>query len=63
MIIFLFWTPTGRGLLWYDYGPTFMMRFPFLYFAMFLIALLMEFVRIETNRQLLAAREKYRDLK
>ena len=62
MIIFLFWTPTGRGLLWYDYGPTFMMRFPFLYSAVFLIALLMEFVRIETNRQLLAAREKYRDL-
>ena len=62
MIIFLFWTPMGRGLLWYDYGSTFMMRFPFLYFAIFLIALFMEFVRIETNRQLMTAREKYRDL-
>ena len=58
-IIFLFWTPVGRSLLLYSYTDEFMLRFPFLYFSMFIIALLIELVRKETQNQLESARAQY----
>lgn len=58
-IIFLFWTPVGRSLLLYSYTDEFMLRFPFLYFSMFVIALLIELVRKETQNQLESARAQY----
>lgn len=59
VIIFLFWTPVGRSLLLYTYTDEFMLRFPFLYFSMFIIALIIELVRKETQTQLESAREQY----
>ena len=61
-IIFLFWTPVGRSLLLYSYTDEFMLRFPFLYFSMFIIALLIELVRKETQNQLESARAQYLSL-
>ncbi len=37
VLIFFFWTPIGRSLLQFQYGETFMTRFPMLYFAAFAI--------------------------
>ncbi len=44
-ILVLFWTPFGRSWLQYDYTETFMLRFPFVYVSIFLIALYIEFMR------------------
>jgi diguanylate cyclase (GGDEF)-like protein len=62
MLIFLFRTDTGRELLHYDYGDTFMLRFPMLYVAMFVISTEFEYIRNETNNQLNIEREKYSHL-
>ena len=60
--VFLFWIPAGRNLLQFSYTETFMLRFPFVYLSFFVISLLIELVRRETQRQLEAAREQYRHL-
>ena len=62
MMIFLFWTPVGRSLLLYAYTDEFMLRFPFLYLSVFLISLLIELVRRETQTQLETAKQEYRYL-
>ncbi len=62
MMIFLFWVPFGRNLLMYDYGSTFMLRFPFLYISIYVIALIIEYVRKETQDQLENAKQEYRYL-
>lgn len=48
MLVFLFWIPAGNGLLQYGYSSTFMLRFPFLYTAIYPISLFEEYVRSET---------------
>ena len=62
MIIFLFWIPAGKALLQYTYSDTFMLRFPFLYSAIFIISFLAEIVRRETHKQLVDSERKYRYL-
>jgi len=62
MMIFLFWIPSGRALLMYHYTSTFMLRFPFLYSSIYLISLLIELVRRETQRQLEKAKQEYQHL-
>lgn len=62
MMLYLFWVPSGRGLLRYDYSETYMLRFPFLYLSVYLISLFMEFVRSRTQKQLMKLEEKYRHM-
>lgn len=59
VIIFFFWLPMGQAFLQYEYSPTFMMRFPILYVAFFLISLFLESLRGATYNEMKAAREKY----
>lgn len=59
MMVFLFWMPWGRGILQYQYSSTFMLRFPFLYVSIFAISLFIEYVRGETQKQLVEAEEKF----
>lgn len=62
MIIFLFWIPAGRSLLLYRYTETFMLRFPFFYCSLYLISLLIEYVRRETQKLLEKSKQEYQYL-
>lgn len=59
IIAFLFWTPVGRDLLIYSYNEAFMLRFPLLFCAIFLVALLIEYVRKETHEQFEDTKRQY----
>ena len=59
LLVFFFWTPTGKGLLQYEYDVTFMNRFPIFFLAMFFVALFFESVRSATHKEMKKAREKY----
>ena len=59
LIIFFFWTPFGNGLLMYPYNGTFKMRFPIFYLAFFVVAFLIEIMRMEANSALKESRRKY----
>lgn len=59
MMVFLFWIPFGKTLLLYTYTEEFMLRFPFLYLSVYLISLLIEGIRRETQKQLELMKEKY----
>lgn len=62
MIGGLFWTPFGRAMLLYPYTASFMLRFPMIYLAFFLLALFLETVRAVTQRQFLEAEGRYQEL-
>jgi len=62
MIILIFWTPWGRSLLQYDYTSSFMLRFPMIYLAFYLMALFLEAIRAETQRRLVEAERQYQYL-
>jgi len=62
MIIAIFWTPWGRSLLQYDYTDSFMLRFPMIYLAFYLMALFLEAIRAETQRRLVKAERQYQHL-
>ncbi len=57
-IVFLMWTPWGRGLLQVDYGSTFLLRFPLLYAACFIIGFFFEFSRKMTYDSLRQAQQE-----
>lgn len=59
MEIFLFWTPLGRSVLMYEYTNEFMLRFPFVYVAFYIITLFIETSRSETRKQLASLEKKY----
>ena len=59
MMAFLFWLPVGQSFLRYDYTEEFMLRLPFMYLSVFLISLLIEMVRRETQKQLVEAKQQY----
>ncbi len=59
MLIFFFWVPFGRSLLMYEYTKEFMLRFPFLYAACYMMALFIEVIRAKTQKQLLESEQKY----
>ncbi len=59
MILFFFWLPFGRQLLWYQYTDEFMLRFPFLFIACYMLALFIEVIRAQTQEQLLVSEQKY----
>ncbi len=62
MEIFLFWTPIGRSILRYHYTNEFMLRFPFVYVAFYIITLFIETSRSETYKQLVSLEKKYESL-
>jgi len=62
MIVLIFWTPWGRSLLQYRYTDSFMLRFPMIYLAFYLMALFLEAVRAETQRRLVEAERRYQHL-
>ncbi len=59
MLIFFFWVPFGRSLLMYEYTDEFMLRFPFLFAACYMLALFIEVIRAKTQKQLLESEQKY----
>ncbi len=59
MMIFFLWSSTGKALLRYQYGETFMLRFPLLYITIFAISVIMEYVRQETHTKMKEANSKY----
>jgi len=62
MIVAVFWTPWGRALLRYEYTASFMLRFPMIYAAFYLMALFLEAIRAETQRRLVEAERQYQHL-
>jgi len=59
VLIFLFWTKTGNSLLQFEYTASFMMRFPLLYFAFFMVGIFFEYIRSATQKELVETREKF----
>ncbi len=62
MISFFFWIPFGRGLLYYEYSETFMLRFPFVYICMFIAALYIDIIRLGVYRKLKETEKNARHL-
>ncbi len=62
LIVLDFWTPFGRAALQYDYTASFMLRFPMIYLAFFLLSMFLEFVRAETHSQIVEAERRYQHL-
>ncbi len=62
MVAFIFFTPFGRSLLHYNYTDSFMLRFPMIYFAFYIMALFLETIRAETQSQLRHAERLYQHL-
>lgn len=62
MIVVIFWTPWGRSLLQYQYTDSFMLRFPMIYLAFYLMALFLEDIRAETQSRLAEAERRYQHL-
>ncbi len=62
MIVVIFWTPWGRSLLQYQYTDSFMLRFPMIYLAFYLMALFLEAIRAKTQSRLVEAERRYQHL-
>ncbi len=62
MIIGIFWTPWGRSILQYDYTDSFMLRFPMIYLAFYLMALFLEAIRAATQKRLVDAEKQFQYL-
>lgn len=61
-IIFLFWFPAGRSLLFYRYTDSFMLRFPMIYTAFLAMGFFVETIRAETQSQVEQAEKRYQYL-
>ncbi len=59
ILVFFFRLPFGKSLLRYRYTDEFMLRFPFLFVACYMLALFVEAVRAQTQKQLLDSEQKY----
>jgi diguanylate cyclase (GGDEF)-like protein len=62
MIIGIFWTPWGRSLLQYGYTDSFMLRFPMIYLAFYVMSLCLEAIRAETQKRMAEAERRYQYL-
>ncbi len=62
LIIFFFETSMGLSLLQYQYTESFKLRFPLLYVSFYLVALLLETIRVLTHDELVDVQEKYKYL-
>ncbi len=61
LLIAFFWLP-GKQLLLYEYNPTFMLRFPLFYIAIYVISLFIELFRAETKRRMIESENRYKHL-
>lgn len=61
-LIFFFWVPLGQSLLHYEYSSIFMMRFPLLYIACFMVAFLLQQMREASSKALKESRKSYEHL-
>ena len=59
ILIFFFWIPIGKSFLQYHYTKTFLMRFPILYVAFFLLSALFESIRLVAQNELDKMRKNY----
>lgn len=62
MLAGLFWTDAGRSILQYEYTQSFMLRFPMIYFAFYIVALILEIIRAETQKRLEEAEKQYQHM-
>ena len=62
ILVFLFYIPAGQQLLNFDYNDVFMMRFPVLYTAFFIVGVFFEIVRHYTQEELASTRDRYMEL-
>lgn len=62
ILVFFLWTSIGRSCLLYDYTESFSIRFPIVFLAFYLIALLLESIRLATFNELIRLQEQYKDL-
>ena len=62
IVVFLLDTPWGLSLVQYSYSATFRMRFPLLYAAFYLASLLLESIRMLTQKKMVEAQQLYRYL-
>ncbi len=62
IMVFLMWTPTGRGFIRYDYSETFLLRFPILYFSCYFVGLFFETTRKMTYDSLKATQQELWEL-
>jgi len=60
ILVFLFYVPAGQQLLRYEYTDVFMMRFPVLYAAFYVVGLFFELIRYYTQEELKANRDRYK---
>ncbi len=59
ILIFFFWVPWGKSLLQYHYTKEFMLRFPLFFTACYILALSVEVIRAQTQKQLVESERKY----
>lgn len=62
ILVFLLWLPAGNALLQYAYTDSFMMRFPVLFCAFYLLAFFLETLRVATANEMKRLQQLYRDL-
>ncbi len=62
MVVFFFWIPLGRSLLYYNYNEVFMLRFPFVYICLFAASAYIDTIRIGVYNKLKETEEKARHL-
>lgn len=62
ILVFLLLTPIGQSLVEFRYTDTFRMRFPILFVAFYIVALLMETLRVNAYQRMAQMQEFYRDL-
>lgn len=62
ILIFFFWIPFGRSLLQFEYTESFMLRFPLLYLAGFIVGFFFESIRSATQKELMISRDKFKKL-
>ena len=62
ILVFLLWLPVGNALLQYRYTDSFMMRFPVLFTAFFLLSFFLETLRLSTANEMKRLQQLYREL-
>lgn len=60
ILVFLFYFPAGQQLLRFEYTDVFMMRFPVLYAAFYVVGAFFELTRHYTQKELTATRDRYK---
>ena len=61
ILVFFFYLPPGRAMLYYDYTESFMLRFPIAFIAFYLLAYFLETIRERTFKELETLRNSQAD--